>query len=168
MTKNLFTRSAALIWLLAGMAWFGCNKEEDSSTFDYAAQVVKDDTLLAQYVRSRSIQAIKRPAGYYFEISKSQPDSLRASEGRTAFLRYRGLLLNDTIFDTNLLSAKSFIFEVGAGSVIPGLDSAIRHFRKGEEGRILIPSRLGYGNVVKDKIPASSCLVFEVRALNVE
>lgn len=168
MTKFSFTRSEVFGWLLLILAWSGCNKDDTTSTFNYAAQAIKDDTLLAQYIRARAISAVKRPAGYYYEVSKSNPDSLQAIAGRTVFLRYKGVLLNDTVFDSNLLNARSFIFEVGAGGVIPGLDSAIRYFHDGDQGRIFIPSRLGYGNVATGKIPASSCLVYELHNLHVE
>lgn len=163
---NLKTNSY-LPLLIALSVLLGCNNN-DSSTFDSVAQAIKDDTLLAQYVRGKNLPATKTSKGYYYLITESTSDTLRAKIGSTAFLRYTGKLLNDTVFDSNLNSARALVFEVGSGKAIVGLDSAIQHFKKGDRGTILLPSRLGYNNSAQPGIPANSCLIFEIDKLNIE
>ena len=158
----------SLSLLIAFCIISGCKKPATIPVFDTAAQAVTDDGLLTKYISDHSITATKSSLGYYYKVNNPQSDSLQAKIGRTAFLRYKGRLLTNTVFDSNTTSATALIFTVGSGKVIAGLDSAIQHFRKGETGTVYLPSRLGYGNYSQSVIPANSCLIFEINKLNVE
>lgn len=167
----MLNRNFILFALTASMIIIGCKKPSTTPVFDTSAQAVTDDALLEKYFKEHSITVTKASLGYYYHITDSlrQPDSvLQAKIGRTAFLRYKGRLLTNTVFDSNTTSATALIFTVGSGKVIAGLDSAIQHFRKGETGTVYLPSRLGYGNYSQSVIPANSCLIFEINKLNVE
>lgn len=51
--------------------------------------------------------------------------------------------------------------------VIPGLKYGIPEFKIGGSGKIIIPSRLGYGSYDVNEIPAGSVLVFDIQILDV-
>ena len=64
-----------------------------------------------------------------------------AIEGSEVEVSYRGTLDDGTVFD----SAKSFVFTLGARDVIRGWDMGIAGMREGGKRRLVVPSKLGYG-----------------------
>ena len=52
--------------------------------------------------------------------------------------------------------------------VVPGFATALQHMRIGDRWRLILPSRLAYGEVKVDHIPAHSTLVFDVELRSYE
>ena len=52
--------------------------------------------------------------------------------------------------------------------VVPGFATALQHMRIGDRWRMILPSRLAYGEVKVDQIPAHSTLVFDVELRSYE
>lgn len=80
---------------------------------------------------------------------------------------YKGMLLDDTVFDSMLDPQKPLKIRVGRGNLIPGWDEALQKMHRGEKWLLIVPSELGYG--VKGKppsIPRNATLVFEVELLD--
>ena len=80
---------------------------------------------------------------------------------------YKGMLLNDTVFDSLLDPKNPLVTRVGRGNLIPGWDEALQKMHRGEKWLLIVPSELGYG--VKGKpptIPHNATLVFEVELLD--
>lgn len=80
---------------------------------------------------------------------------------------FKGMLLNDTVFDSMLDPQKPLKVRVGRGNLIPGWDEALQKMHRGEKWLLIVPSELGYG--VKGKppsIPRNATLVFEVELLD--
>lgn len=76
-------------------------------------------------------------------------------EGDTVAIQFSGRCLNlngkkfistqdPAALSTGLAMSESFVFKVGDGSVIPGLDQAVVGLSKGGYRRIVIPEKLGY------------------------
>ena len=80
---------------------------------------------------------------------------------------YKGMLLNDTVFDSMLDPKNPLTTRVGRGNLIPGWDEALQKMHRGEKWLLIVPSELGYG--VKGKpptIPRNATLVFEIEMLD--
>jgi len=151
---------------------------------DAAKQVKIDDSLLVDYLTRRGLKDSfsKTPSGLYYRISKRVPDSLSVApdsmilntdtalitNGVKVFFRYEGRLLNDTLFDENITKSLALNFYPGFKTLIAGFEEGILKFRNREEGYLLIPSRLAYGNNAAGKIPRNSCVRFFIRITNVE
>ncbi len=65
-------------------------------------------------------------------------------EGKFVAIHYTGKLENGEVFDS-CTGDFPFEFEVGAGSVISGLDSAVRGMEVNQEKSIVIPPEEAYG-----------------------
>lgn len=80
-------------------------------------------------------------------------------------LRYTGMLLDGTQFDTG-----TFSFTPGTGQVIPGFEQGVIGARVGETRRLIVPPDLAYGAQppAGSGIPANATLVFDVEVLEVE
>ncbi len=72
-----------------------------------------------------------------------------------------------TQFDTNA-GGTPYVFVVGAGLVIRGVDQGVIGMRVGGTRRIIIPPDLGYGSAANGPIPANSTLIFEITAVDVQ
>jgi hypothetical protein len=86
--------------------------------------------------------------------------------GKTVTLRYVGRLTDGTIFDQDTATGSTALtFTVGAGTVIPGFDEGLLGMRAGGKRVLIIPPKLGYGNVPRAGIPANSILIFSITSL---
>ena len=84
------------------------------------------------------------------------------ARGETVRVKYEGRLLDGTVFD----SASSFEFLLGAGEVIKGWDVGVLGMRRGEQRRLRIPPKLGYGKRGSPpEIPPDATLVFDITLL---
>jgi len=141
-----------------------------TESFDSVKQAKTDDEALQAWFKARNLtdSVTKTASGLYFRITKTNSVSPKIVNGNKVYVRYEGRLLNDTLFDNNLLTSSAFRFIPGNGSVIRAWEEGILKFGKDEEGYIYAPSGLGYGNNAQRKIPPNSCLRFFIRVTNVE
>ena len=80
---------------------------------------------------------------------------------------FKGMLLNDTVFDSMLDPKNPLKIRVGRGNLIPGWDEALKKMHRGEKWLLIVPSEMGYGAKGKlPTIPRNATLVFEIELLD--
>jgi FKBP-type peptidyl-prolyl cis-trans isomerase 2 len=72
--------------------------------------------------------------------------SLVAAAGDHVFVDYTGRYENGTVFDSSV-GKQPIEFDVGAGQMIPGFDSAVIGMHISEEKTVTLPPELAYGPV---------------------
>ena len=80
---------------------------------------------------------------------------------------YKGMLLNDTVFDSMLDPKNPLKSRLGRGNLIQGWDEALQKMHRGEKWLLIVPSEMAYG--VRGKppvIPRNATLVFEIELLD--
>ena len=108
--------------------------------------------------------ATKSESGVYFVVTKPGAGALLKT-GQTLTMKYKGSLLNGTVFDDSDMHAP-LEFQVGRGQLIPGFDSQALEMKVGEKRTIVIPPELAYGAAgVPGAIPGNSYLVFDLELL---
>ena len=123
--------------------------------------------VLVQDKQSVTVKGVsfEKPADITVVIETVAPGdtaSRPAKVGDAIRMKYEGRLLDGTVFD----SAPSFTFELGAGEVIKGWDEGIVGSHVGEQRRLTIPPKLGYGKRGSPpEIPPDATLVFDVTYL---
>lgn len=91
-----------------------------------------------------------------------------AQAGHEVGVHYTGWLPDGTKFDSSL-GKRAIFFTLGAGQVIPGWDEGLLGLKVGGKRRLVIPSKLGYGEQgAPPVIPSYSVLVFDVELVSVE
>ncbi|MEA3199905.1 MAG: hypothetical protein QOE90_1333 [Thermoplasmata archaeon] len=70
---------------------------------------------------------------------------MKVQKGDVVAVRYTGKLDSGDVFDSNAQGGDALEFEVGAGHVIAGFDTAVMGLEKGESRTIRIPPEQAYG-----------------------
>ena len=98
-----------------------------------------------------------------------------AAPGSIVSILYVGMLADGTVFDSSEAhNNEPLPFQLGAPSIIVGLQIGVNGMREGGERRVVVPPSLAYGDQeIKDQsgtvvIPANSTLVFDVKLVSVE
>jgi FKBP-type peptidyl-prolyl cis-trans isomerase len=123
---------------------------------------------LQNYLKANKITVAPTASGlYYIEIKKGTGE--QAGKGKIVKVHYTGTLLNGKKFDSSLDRKQPLEFTIGQGQVIPGWEEGISMMKKGGKARLIIPSKLGYGeNGRMPTIPPSATLIFDVELIDVK
>ena len=82
---------------------------------------------------------------------------------------YTGYLSDGTIFDSSIERGDPIAFPVGVGKVIKGWDEGIMLLNEGAKARLIIPSKLAYGEQgAGGIIPPNATLIFDVELLEIK
>ena len=96
-----------------------------------------------------NLNFVKRSSGlYYLEVKAGT--GISPVTGDSAFVKYTGMLLDGSVFDSNVTSGSSLGFEVG--DMIVGFNEGITLMKVGGKSTLLIPSHLAYGTTWKISI----------------
>ena len=142
---------------LLGVMIFGliftasCKKEEDPTNYD-----AEDKKAIQDYISANNLDADSTSSGLYY-VTIKEGTGKSPSQYSDVMIRYRGELLNGSVFDESNSGVR-----LNLSQVIQGWTEGVQQFKEGGHGWLLIPSSLGYGNQATGSIPANSVLVFEI------
>lgn len=146
-------------------------KERIAFEQEQKTQFSTDKRLIHEYAVAQKLRTKRLPSGVSYSLKKKGKGDL-PKDGSIITFHYEGFLLNGDSFDSSYKRKEPFKFEMGKGKTIKGLEEALRYFKKGSEGWILIPSKLAYGAMSIDEddihIPANSVLAFKVKVLKIQ
>jgi FKBP-type peptidyl-prolyl cis-trans isomerase len=91
-----------------------------------------------------------------------------ATGGSSVTIRYTAALEDGTQFDSSMERGGSFVFPLGRGQVIQGLEEGVRGMRAGGARRLELPPHLAYGDAgFPPDVPPDATVVFRVGLLEV-
>ena len=123
-------------------------------------------TKLDAYLKANNITAQPTASGIYFiEVQKGKGP--KAMSGQKVSVHYTGTLLDGKKFDSSYDRKEPISFALGTGAVIKGWDEAISMMSKGGKAKVIIPSKMAYGERAQGPIPAFSTLVFDVELVDI-
>ena len=76
---------------------------------------------------------------------------------------YKGYYTDGSVFDESSSAGLTF----SLSGVIQGWTEGIPYFRKGGKGKLLIPSKLGYGREGSGSVPGNTVLIFDINLIDV-
>lgn len=123
---------------------------------------------IREYLQKNGLTADSTESGLYY-IKEKETDGPTAQPGDVVSVYYSLQLLAkpDTLIESNK-DAQPFEFVLGKGEVIKGWDEGIALFRKGEKGKLIVPSYLGYGSRrMGEAIPPNSVLIFDIEVVDI-
>ncbi len=111
--------------------------------------------------------AQKAENGVFYTINK-QGTGKTVLSGQTLKMKYKGYLLDGTVFDDSDMHAP-LSFQVGSGKLIPGFDTQALEMKVGEKRTIVIPPELAYGSSgAAGVIPGNAYIAFDLELLSAE
>ena len=129
-----------------------------------AAQKAEKQELL---IKQKFPNAVKTDNGIFYTITK-EGTGTKAQAGKTLTMKYKGSLLNGTVFDDSDMH-EPLKFVAGAGQLIAGFDQQAVQMAAGEKRTIVIPPELAYGSRGAGGVsPPDAYLVFELELLSVK
>uniref|UniRef100_A0A0K0F0V8 peptidylprolyl isomerase n=1 Tax=Strongyloides venezuelensis TaxID=75913 RepID=A0A0K0F0V8_STRVS len=95
---------------------------------------------------------------------KIDPSKCRKSSPGDKIYQHYTLKLNDgTFVESSYTNDRPFVFTLGTGSVIEGIERAMTDMCEGEKRNVIIPQELGYGaEGSPPDIPPFSTLIFDI------
>ncbi len=121
-----------------------------------------DDEIIQKYISDNKLSATSTSNGLYYVI-ENQGSGTKPNSYSQVQVAYKGYLTDGTVFDQSISSGAVFNLQ----SVIKGWTEGIPYFRAGGNGKLLIPSALGYGTNGTTGIPGNSVLIFDVKVIKV-
>jgi len=129
---------------------------------DYnAARLEVEKEILSNYTDSLGVSAQVTESGLHYVVT-TKGGGPRPENGQKVSVKYKGTLLDGTLFDQG-----EYAFVLGSGEVIKGWDEGISYLNLGSKGVLYIPSTLGYGQRGSGVIPPQAPLVFEVELVKI-
>ena len=121
----------------------------------------QNDKEILDFIDDNNLDAIKTTSGLYYVVEKEGTE-VNPSSNSDVTVNYKGYYSDGKVFDQN----DNVTFNLQ--QVIAGWTEGITYFKKGGTGKLLIPSRLGYGNFYYNGIPGGSVLIFDIDLLDVK
>jgi len=135
---------------------FSCNKVSKEEQ----AKIDKD--LIEKYVADNDLAGEFTATGLWYDI-ETQGLGEQAYSNAQVTVAYTGYLLGGEQFDAS--SDEGITFNLNG--VIDGWQEGIPKFKEGGNGKLIIPSELGYGTSKTGSIPANSVLIFDIKLITV-
>ncbi|MDX2172096.1 MAG: FKBP-type peptidyl-prolyl cis-trans isomerase [Bacteroidota bacterium] len=146
-----------LLLSILALTFFTCKKKDKRS------QSEKDEEIITKYISDNGLNATYSGSGLYYVI-KTQGTGVNPNPNSTVTVKYDGLLVDGTFFDSSPSTGATF----SLANVIKGWQEGLTYFKKGGKGTLLIPSALGYGSQKTGNIPPNSVLIFNIELLDVK
>lgn len=127
-------------------------------------QLTIDKELIDDYLNEHNLTAKITDEGLYYIIEKEGTGN-RPFVSDQVKVHYKGTLLNGEKFDSSYDRGEPAIFFLS--QVIAGWQIGIPLFKEGGKGKLIVPSKLGYGSNPPSSIPKNAVLVFDIELLEV-
>jgi FKBP-type peptidyl-prolyl cis-trans isomerase len=128
---------------------------------------VDEDKLITDYLTTKGLTAEKTAEGVYF-IVETQGTGNFPTLSNTVSVRYKGYLLDGSVFDENQTSTKPVFTTLLGGNIITGWKIGIQKFKKGGKGKLFIPSSYAYGSSGSGSIPGNTPIAFDIELVDVK
>jgi FKBP-type peptidyl-prolyl cis-trans isomerase FklB len=107
------------------------------------------------------------PSGLQYRVISTGKGTRIPTWASTVQVRYKGALIDGTVFDETKPSEPAAEFE--AGGVIKGWQEALTMMKEGDKWNVVIPSDLAYGCKGKgERIKGDQVLVFDIELLKIK
>lgn len=121
-----------------------------------------DDDILKQYITDKGLTAIPTGTGLYYVV-ETVGQGAGCNSNSDVKVSYKGYFTDGEVFDESDAAGISF----NLNGVIKGWTEGIPYFKEGGNGKLLVPSALGYGKSGTSGIPKNSVLIFDVKLIEV-
>ena len=140
-------------------------EQEDAES----AKRLKDESKrIAKYVKDNNITVKPQISGlYYIETEAGNGDSVQI--GDLVAVHYSIYNIENQLVESSYDYGQPLPFVYGDNQMIAGIEEAVGYMKVGGKSRIIVPSRLGFGDVkIDDNLPANSVLIVELELVDLQ
>ncbi|BAO00191.1 hypothetical protein HHS_02210 [Candidatus Pantoea carbekii] len=130
---------------------------------DGQTNLVKGYAYATAFAKKKGVK--KTQSGLLYQIEREGTGNI-PNNSDTVSVHYKGKLIDGTEFDNSYKRDHPFSFRLD--TVIPGWIEGLKHIKKGGKIKLVIPTKLAYGNNIIPAIPVNSTLVFEIELLDIK
>jgi FKBP-type peptidyl-prolyl cis-trans isomerase len=106
------------------------------------------------------------PSGVQYKVLATGKGTRNPTWASSVQVRYKGTLIDGSVFDETKASEGPAEFEVGG--VIKGWQEALEMMHEGDKWNVVIPSNLAYGCKGKGPIKPDQVLTFDIELLKIK
>ena len=141
-------------------------KEKEDA--DNAKRLKEEPKRIAKYIKDNNITEKPQPSGLYY-IEKQTGDGDSVQEGDLVAVHYSIYNLDNQLIESSYDYGQPLPFVYGGDQMIAGIEEAVGYMRVGGKARIIVPSRLGFGDVTIDEsLPANTPLVIDLEFVDLQ
>jgi FKBP-type peptidyl-prolyl cis-trans isomerase FklB len=129
------------------------------------ANWAKMQAFLADYKKKDGVKALDNGIAYRF-LSHGAGRGHKATWASTVVVRYKGSLIDGTVFDETKAADKPAEFELNG--LVKGWQEVVPLMRDGDKIEAVFPPDYGYGRAGKGPIKGDQVLVFEIELITVK
>lgn len=120
------------------------------------------DTEIKSYIKKNNLEMEKSETGLYYSIiNEGEGEPIKYND--IVSFKYTGKLLTGEVFDKS-----AGAIELKVSALIGAWKEIMTILKPGGKATLIAPPQLGYGDKDLEKIPANSCLYFEIEVLSVK
>ncbi|MFL5763055.1 MAG: FKBP-type peptidyl-prolyl cis-trans isomerase [Bacteroidia bacterium] len=138
-----------------------------NSTLIFDVELLDAIDGVRQYV-AKTKDTITTPSGLKIVMIQENKTGEQAVAGTMATFNYSGFFKDGKMFDSSFDRNQPLKVKAGKGQLFAGWDEGITHLRKGEKAKLIIPSKLAFGEKgFQQLIPPNTDLIIDMDMVDV-
>lgn len=127
----------------------------------------QETLLIEQYLLENKLSIQPLPSGLcYLELQAGKGKQPRT--GNKVKVHFDGFFLDGRKFDSSYERSMPISFVIGKNEVIAGLEEGVLNMKVGGKSKLIIPSKIGYGDEQRGNIKPYTTLIFDVELVDVD
>jgi peptidylprolyl isomerase len=107
-------------------------------------------------------------SGLKFILVSPNKTGEQAVNGSKVTANYSAFFMDGKMFDSSIERGQPLKANIGKGQLFTGLEEGLSMMRKGEKARMIIPSKLAFGDKGNGPIPANTDIIFDIELTDVQ
>lgn len=141
---------------------------KEKEDVDNAKRLKEEPKRIAKYIKDNNITEKPQPSGLYY-IEKQAGDGDSVQDGDLVAVHYSIYNLDNQLIESSYDYGQPLPFVYGGDQMIAGIEEAVGYMRVGGKARIIVPSRLGFGDITIDEsLPANTPLVIDLEFVDLQ
>ena len=140
----------------------------ENAKADETKRLQGESQKIAKYIKDNNITVQPQSSGlYYIETQTGSGDSVKY--GDLVYVHYTIYNIDGKLIESSYDYNMPLPFVYGDNQMIAGIEEAVGYMKVGGKSRIVVPSRLGFGDIeIDDNLPANTALVIDLEFVDLQ
>ena len=140
----------------------------ENAKADATKRLQGESQKIAKYIKDNNITVQPQSSGlYYIEMQTGSGDSVKY--GDLVYVHYTIYNIDGKLIESSYDYNMPLPFVYGDNQMIAGIEEAVGYMKVGGKSRIVVPSRLGFGDIeIDDNLPANTALVIDLEFVDLQ